>query len=251
MEKFTFIGCSITEGIGLPLKTADNNNYANIVGKHFNVKVDNLSKGGNSNFNIFMSGLNQLLFDKPDVLILQWSGLQRHWLYPNLDVSFAIVNDEIVRDINYLDTVFSKKNLQKFVQQFLLLNHDYQNILILLNYCKIIESIASTKIKVIFVNGLIPWTKEIQFLQTLNNPAKNFSEYTKNLLSMDKLPDEDIKFFFEKIYDSMSQINKHNWINMFNSIPTLAEDVGTDNSHPGPKTHTKIAQMIIKHLTND
>ena len=46
----------------------------------------------------------------------------------------------------------------------------------------------------------------------------------------------------------MAQINKHNWINMFQSIVTIAEDVGTDNSHPGPKTHAKIAQMIINHI---
>lgn len=248
MKKFTFIGCSITEGIGLLHKAADENNYANIVGKHFDVKVDNLSQSGNSNFNIFISGLNQLLFTKPDVLVLQWSGLQRHWLYPNLDITFPIVNDSLVNDINYLDTVFSKKDLQKFVEQFLLLNHDYHNILTLLNYCKIIESIAHTETKVIFINGLLPWTKEIQFLQIVNDPAKNFSEYTKDLLSIDKLPDEDIKFFFEKIYNSMAQINKHNWINMFQSIVTIAEDVGTDNSHPGPKTHAKIAQMIINHI---
>lgn len=248
MKKFIFIGCSITKGIGLPQKLMDENNYANIVGRHFNIEVDNLSEAGNSNFNIFITGLNQLLFNKPDLLVMQWSGLQRHWLYPDLDLTFPIVNDSAVNEINYLDTVFSKKDLQKFIEQFLLLNHDYHNILTLLNYCKIIESIAHTKTKVIFINGLLPWTKEIQYSQAVDNPTKNFSAYTKNLLSIDKLPDKDIKFFFEKIHNGLLQIDKNNWINMFQSIVTIAEDVGTDNLHPGPKTHAKIAQMIIKQL---
>ena len=250
MKKFTFIGCSITKGVGLPNEELDENNYANIVGNYFKSEINNLSIGGNSNYNIFISSLNELLYNKPDTLLIQWSGLHRHWLYPDLDVTFPIVNDDvgIVKEINYLDTVFSKKYLQKFVEQFLLLNHDYHNILTLLNYCKILETVAHTQTKLIFINGLLPWTKEIQFLQTVDNPARNFSAYTKNLLSIDKLPDEDIKFFFNKIYNGVSQIDKNNWINMFQSIVTLMEDLGTDNAHPGPKTHAKIAQMIINHI---
>jgi len=248
MKKFTFIGCSITKGVGLPDEDLDEKNYANIVSKYFNAEITNLSIGGNSNYNIFMSGLGELLYNRPNTLLIQWSGLQRHWVYPNLDLTFPIVNDNAIKDLNYLDIVFSKKDLQKFVKQFLLLNHDYHNILALLNYCKILETVAHTQTKIIFINGLLPWTKEIQFLQTIDNPAKNFSAYTKNLLSIDKLPDQDIEFFFNKIHNSLSQIDKNNWINMFQSILTLAEDVGTDNLHPGPNTHAKIAQMIINHI---
>jgi hypothetical protein len=81
-----------------------------------------------------------------------------------------------------------------------------------------------------------------------NIVSKYFNEYTKILLSIDKLPDQDIEFFFNKIHNGLSQIDKNNWINMFQSILTLAEDVGTDNLHPGPNTHAKIAQMIINHI---
>jgi lysophospholipase L1-like esterase len=248
-QKFTFIGCSITKGVGLPNEDLDENNYTNIVGNYFNAEIINLSKGGNSNYNIFIDGVNQLLYNKPDVLLLQWSGLQRHWLYPNLDVKFLIVNGALASDLNYLDTVFSKKVLQKFTEQFLLLNHDYHNILALLNYCKILETIAGDQTRLIFINGLLPWTKEIQYKQAVTNPAKNFSEYTKNLLSINMLPDEDIELFFNKIHNGLTQINKNKWINMFQSIPLLLEDLGTDNSHPGPETHAKIAQMIINHIT--
>jgi hypothetical protein len=169
-------------------------------------------------------------------------------MHPNLDLSFGISTIDAINELNYLDTVFSKKDLQKFVKQFLLLNHDYHNMLALLNYCKILETVSHTQTQLIFINGLLPWTKEIQFLQTSNNPAKNFSAYTKNLLSIDKLPDQDIKFFFNKIHNGLSQIDKRNWVNMFQSILELGEDTGTDNVHPGTKTHANIAQMIINHI---
>ena len=160
MKKFTFIGCSITKGVGLPDEDLDENNYAKIVGNHFDAEINNLSIGGNSNYNIFISGLNELLYSKPDVLLIQWSGLQRHWLYPNLDLTFPIVDDNAIKDLNYLDIVFSKKDLQKFVKQFLLLNHDYHNILALLNYCKILETVAHTQTKIIFINGfLLRWKR--------------------------------------------------------------------------------------------
>jgi hypothetical protein len=248
MINFTFIGCSITKGVGLSNEEYDKNNYTNIVATHFNAKVKNLSKSGNSNYNIFISGLNQLLYNTPDVLFLQWSGLHRHWLYPDLDIVLPIVNRAPVNEINYLDTVFSKNLLQNFVDQFLLLNHDYHNILKLLNYCKILETVAQDKTKLIFINGLLPWTKEIQHIEALNDPAKNFSAYTKKLLSINLLPDEDIKLFFKKIHHALTQTNKDNWANMFKSISTHCVDFGLDNSHPGPLTHANIAKMIIDKL---
>lgn len=246
--KFTFIGCSITRGEGLSDEESDKNNYANIVGNHFNATVTNLSKSGNSNYNIFIEGLNQLLYNRPDVLFLQWSGLQRHWIYPNLDIEFPMVPGGPISDINYLKTVFSEKFLKKFTEQFALLNHEYHNILALLNYCKILETIAGNQTRLVFINGLLPWTNEIQNKESLNNVYLNFSEYTKELLSVDMLPDEDITVFFNKIYDALTQIDKNKWPNMFNSLVDLLVDLGNDNSHPGPKSHGLYADMIINYL---
>lgn len=251
MKKFTFIGCSITKGEGLPDSEFDSANYPNIIGQVFNAEVTNLSRLGNTNYNIFIDGLNQLLFNRPDVLVIQWSGLQRHWLYPNLDITLTLTNRDIIREIDYLDTVFSKKELQKFCDQFLLLNHDYHNILHLLNYCKILEALAREQTQLIFVNGLIPWTQEIQYLETLDNTAKYFSEYTKKLLSHTLLPDSDIEIFFKKIFYALNEIDKNKWINIFSSMLEFSIDAGLDKKHPGPKTHNKIAQLIINKLTND
>ena len=251
MKKFTFIGCSITKGEGLPFEETDDNNYANIVGKHFSADVTNLSKSGNSNYNIFIASLNELLYNKPTVLVIQWSGLQRHWLYPDLDLELPIINEASVQELQYLNTYFSESFVKKFVQNFLLLNHDYRNLLALINYCKILETVATNQSRVVFVNGMLPWTKELQYSQAVADPAKNFSSYTKSLLSIDSLPDEDIKKFFEPLQNGISQLNKKNWINMFNAINCLSVDYGNDGAHPGPKSHQKIAKILIDHLTTN
>jgi hypothetical protein len=248
MKKFTFVGCSITRGEGLLNEKLSDDNYANIVGAYFDATVNNLSKSGNSNFNIFITALNELLYNSPDVLFLQWSGLQRHFMYPHLDSEFPIVNCDSVTEISILNSKFSKRTLQQFTKQFLLLNHDYHNILQLLNYCKILETIAGNKIKIININGLLPWTKEILYSVSSIDPAKYFSPYTKDLLSIDLLPDEDIRLFFNKIHTSIKQIDKSNWVNMFENFISLSVDLGSDNAHPGPESHKKVAKMIIDKL---
>lgn len=251
MKNFTFIGCSITKGEGLPDEENDENNYANIVGTYFNAKVKNLSKSGNSNYNIFINALNELLYEKSNILFLQWSGLQRHWIYPDLDLVFPITNLAPKKDLSYLNTKFTKQFLKNFTDQFLLLNHDYHNILQLLNYCKILETIAGDQIKLVYINGLLPWTKEILYRESATDPVKYFSDYTKDLLSIDLLPDEDIDLFFNKIHEGIKQTNKNNWVNMFNNISSLAVDFGLDNLHPGPESHKKVAKLIINKLIHD
>jgi hypothetical protein len=251
MKTFTFIGCSLTQGIGLSKEENDENNYANIVGTHFNAKIKNLSKLGNSNYNIFLTALNEILYDKPDAIFLQWSGLQRHWLYPNLDLVFPIINKPPKKDLCYLNTKFTKEFLKKFTDQFLILNHDYHNILQLLNYCRILETITNDQVEIVFINGILPWTKEILYSHSVKDPAKYFSSYTKDLLSTDLLPDQDIELFFNKLYEGIQQLNQNKWVNMFESIVSLAEDFGTDNLHPGIKSHKKIANIIIDKLTHD
>lgn len=248
MKQFTFIGCSFTTGVGLPEEKLDKNNYPNIIGEHFSSTVTNLSLPGNSNYNIFMSGINEMLFNEPDILFLQWSELQRCWFYPNLDIKVQVPTALNMDAISYLDTKYSKKFLRRFSEQVLLMNHDYHNILTLLNYCKILESIAGNKTKLVFINGLLPWTEEILNKNAILNSYKNLSNYTKNLLSTELLPNTDIARFFGKIYNGLEQINLNNWPNMFNSFGNLAIDLGTDSLHPGPKSHKIYATMIIDYL---
>jgi hypothetical protein len=247
MQKFTFTGCSFTVGVGLVEEKKDTNNYVNLVADHFNAAAINLSVVGNSNYNIFIAATNALLFDTPDVLIVQWSSLNRHWLYPRPDMQLPIVGQSSKLLIG-IDQYFTQDKLQKFSDQFRLLNHDFHNILAVINYSKILQTLTQNRCRLVMINGLLPWTKELQYKQCAINPAKYFSEYTKSLLSMDSLPDGDIVKYFSQLSDDINELDKTLWINMFDSLAAQAVDVGLDHAHPGPNSHKKYASMIINYL---
>lgn len=247
MQKFTITGCSMTVGVGLLEEKHDPNNYANLVTKNFDAQLNNLAVGGNSNYNIFITAINELLFNTPDVLIVQWSALNRHWMYPGPTMRLPIVGQTVKPPIG-IDQYFTASKLQKFSDQFRLLNHDYHNILSMVNYCKILQTLAQHRCQLVIVNGLLPWTKELQYKQSATDPAKYFSDYTKSLLTIDLLPDEDIVKYFMQLLTGIEELDKKLWVNMFNSFGNIMIDWGLDHAHPGPESHKKYASMIITHL---
>lgn len=245
MKRFCFAGCSLTYGEAL---NDTKENYASLVAASQAAVVKNISVPGNSNSKIFIESMNELLFDTPDVMFVQWSELSRHWLYPALDLEFPLTAG-IHNDLKYLDFFLPQQRAKEFIDMFRYLNHDYHNILLLINYCKILENLAQDKCQLIFINGLIPWTPELRHLESTRDPQRYFSKYTKNLLSINQLPDDDIKKFFEAISTEIVKLDKSKWINMFSTIMDSAVDLATDNIHPGPVTHQNLANNIIKHLT--
>lgn len=247
--KFTFVGCSFTSGTGLDLEKDDDKNYVRIISNHYGADVKNVSKPGNSNYDIFMSALQELVTEPPDTLFVQWTGLNRVWLYPSptteLFLSHIITEDFIYRDVTY-----SKFDLQKFSNQYHLLNHDYHNLLVLIDYCNIIKRVA-TNTKVVFINGLIPWTEEICNIDTINDYSKNLSAYTKTLLEFDSTDDAELNQIFTKLYTHIINTDRLCWVNMFNSMLELQVDRGNDNMHPGEESHKVYADMIINYLENN
>jgi hypothetical protein len=249
MTSFTFTGCSFTVGIGLELEKNDLDNYANIVSTHFNAQVNNLAGGGNSNYNIFMSALNELLYAKQEKLFVQWTSLNRLWLYPGPDTTISL-SHTIIDDYSYRDLFFSKKDLQKVSDIYHLLNHDYCNLIELINYSKILESLAKGKTQLVFVNGIVPWTKEICDLSTVTNYATKLSEYSKEILEFESRDDQELEKFFNELNYKINSLQHDQWVNMFESLYELQIDFGNDNQHPGPNSHKLYATKIINYLNN-
>ena len=245
--QFTFVGCSFTVGEGLELEKSDTSNYVNLVGKHYSASITNLAVGGNSNYNIFITALNEILFNPPDKIFVQWSALNRLWLYPGLDTELSlshIIKDDYV----YRNMFYSKKELQKFTDTYHILNHDYHNILTLINYCNILTKISKNKTQLIFINGLLPWTREILSLDTMPDFSKNLSNYTKEILEFDSRDDIELIDFFTKLNKNILELPQSKWVNMFDSMIKILIDFGTDGEHPGPKSHTLYADMIINYI---
>jgi hypothetical protein len=247
-QNFTFIGCSFTVGEGLALEKNDYSLYANIVAKNYSANVTNLSVKGNSNYNIFITALKELLFNTPDKLFVQWSALNRLWLHPGPDTELFLAHT-VSSDYVYRDTTYSKKQLQEFANTYHILNHDYKNLLDLIDYCNILTKI--TNCQIIFINGLVPWTQEILNKTTAKNFAKNLSEYSKEVLEFDARDDEEITKFFVSLNNAVLSLDQSRWVNMFDSMVKTQVDSGNDKAHPGSKSHQLYAEMIIKYLNEN
>ena len=245
--RFTFVGCSFTVGEGLALEKSDVNNYANIVANHYSADVCNLSVKGNSNYNIFITVLNELIFNKPDIIFVQWSALNRLFVYPGPDTKLTL-SHTINNDYEYRNIFYSKKELQKFTDTYHILNHDYNNLLVLINYCKILTKISKDKTQLVFINGLLPWTNEIVDKNVTTNFNEKLSNYTKEILEFDSRSDNELLDFFTRLNIAVTELDQTRWVNMFNSMANNKLDLGIDNAHPGPKSHRQYADMIINYI---
>jgi hypothetical protein len=247
--KFSFVGCSYTAGFGLGPTDLD---YATIVSQHYNAKMTNLSVSANSNYKIFISSLNELLFNKPDILFVQWTGSYRLWVapYPNIEL-FVSFNDFEGIDVGHLR--YSKNEIKKLAETTHMLNHDYNHLLTLINYCNLLER-ASISTKIIFINGLIPWSEDV-FNPSVLTDMYNVSDLVKNLFEFENSSDKDIKLRFDILKTAVDGLNKSLWVNMFNSLSGMMTDSSTWSAdhlgpayHPGPQSHREYARMIINYL---
>lgn len=242
----TVIGCSFSVGVGLVAEKDDPENYVNLIKEDLKLKIKNLSKAGNSNYNIFITALNELKDNNPDYLLIQWSAFNRLWVYPGPDAELQL-SAYINSDFKYRDIFFSKKELQKIATYFFTLNHDYKSIISLVEFCDLINFMAK-KTRVIFVNGLLPLTADLFDKKAITNPALNFSNYTKEILEFDSRSDEELSKLFLELSNATSSLNMAQWPNITESLMNMRIDFGSDGSHPGYKSHKLYATMITNYL---
>jgi hypothetical protein len=184
-----------------------------------------------------------------DIHFVQWSALNRIWFSPGPNVYFSTV-EERTSDFRYRDLYISKSEKANLKNLLLLLNHDYQNIIDLISYCKILNILAQqTNTKIFYINGLVPWTDDLTRLLT-NDLSTSLSNYTKNvLLEFDTRDDNEIVKYFNDLQTKFNKLDQSNWINLFNSFLNNTVDNGPEGHHPGIKSHQWMANQIITYLT--
>ena len=121
-NSIVFLGCSHTHGTGL-----DNSeeNYVNLVSKHFGLNPINLAQPGKSNFRSFEQ-FNQLAFNKNQTVILQLTDVTR-LKYFDQDQPTALISEKQLQNItnrSYFD-VYNDKQLVYMLQTHLnyIINH--------------------------------------------------------------------------------------------------------------------------------
>jgi hypothetical protein len=245
-----FNGCSFTVGEGFPLELRKKYIYESLVSEQFNFNSTNIAKGGSSNYTIFMRSADAIISKKYDIIFTQWTALNRVWFSPGPDAQYFL-NNEKYSDFTYRDLYINPTEKTKFKNTLLMLNHDYQNIIELVDYCKILKQLTtSNQIKLVFINGLVPWQNDLVYDINANNLSSSLSEYTKSILDFDNRDDDEIVKYFTKLQQKFAELDQTNWVNLFNSFHTNTIDVGPEGHHPGVDSHRWLTNQILTYLTN-
>ena len=245
--KLCFNGCSLTVGEGFPEHQRPTFIYNHLVSQALDAEHDNIAKGGSSNYIIFMRSAEAILTGAYDIVVTQWSALNRLWLYPGPDCSFFI-NDVKNKEFNYKELHLSARDKKKICDTIKLLNHDYANIIDLINYCKILNKLAETNTtKNVFVNGLVPWCDDLT--RPLGpNLETSLSEYTKSILDHESRDDVETIKFFTQLQEKFTELDQIKWVNLFDSFDSISIDVGPEGHHPGINSHQLMADKIINYM---
>ena len=228
--KFHFNGCSITQGAGFTDGGNDTRIYPNLVSDdHIND-----ANGGSSNLKIFLHSSKAILDNLADVYIVQWSALHRHWVYPAPDQGIMFAETKL-GDSKTREGDPNPLFLSKMIAQYQLLNHDYGNIMQLIDFCRILQDQAkSHNVQLLFINGLVTWSDQVDYIKELVRDA-----------------DSDHDRFVEQMQNNMELVDWDKWIDPFNNMYERRLDEAEDNLHPGPQTHKQIAKLIKDKLKYD
>jgi hypothetical protein len=246
-QSICFNGCSFTVGSGFESKDRDNYVYDRLVANELRLTRTNIAKAGSGNYLIFMRSANAIMSKKYNIVVTQWSALNRLWLFPGPDSEFFVNIEDGYR---YRDIYISKKNHKKLKEQLLILNHDYQNIIDVIQYCSILENLAKQyNVECIFVNGLLPWTEDL-FSFTKNSNLADLSNYAKQILEFDHRNDHEIINLLINLQKHFENLNISSWVNIFNSLKDNSIDVGLLGHHPGIKSNKIFANMLKEFIIN-
>lgn len=228
MTKIYFTGCSITAGQGFDFERNDLRIYPNIVCAEYRAECINQAEGGSDNRKIFLKAAKAIMDHQADNYVIQWSALHRHWLYPAPNRAV------------YLGSHYEESPLKSFIAQYQLLNHDYNNIMTVIDYTRILENLAQSNFaKVVFVNGMIPWTEDLLTQQ-------DYGKYAQEL--MRSLSPAEVDDFRNRLTNNLELINWQLWANPWTNIIDMITDRAPLDDHPGPETHNQVALKVITVL---
>lgn len=246
-----FNGCSLTVGEGFPEEMRKDYIYSWVLAKKFNFNLTNIAVPGSSNYNIFIRTAQAILSGNYNIIFTQWTVPNRLWLSPGPE-SYFFTNDEKNKDFKYRDLYISPKERTVFKNTLLLLNHDYQNILDLIDYCKILKVLAEYRsVNLIYINGTIPWERDLLTPITGKNLSVELSNYSKEILDFETRDDYEIIQYFVKLQNKFADLDLAMWVNIFESFLKNSIDTGPEGHHPGIKSHHWMAEQISTYLTTN
>jgi len=230
--KLLVSGCSFSSGYGFPLELQDPNIWPNRVAKALDADLNNLSVPGYDNTGIFLNVLNDLTVNDYDLILIQFTSLNRIVVSPNMH---GTTSPGVLNTLNNFKT---KTEFDTFNKQWIRLNKDFEHWKRLISIITIFQKMIDQGYNIKFINGLLHWNKDF-----FDNDRSIFA---LDLLDYHNLPDSDIKKGLDILNRDKQKINPEHWINLHESFYDMQIDnaSSTDN-HPGVRSHEIYTDKIL------
>ena len=233
-----FCGCSLTEGQFLIDK--ESTRFSFLVGNLLNLDTKNYAVGGDGNSDIFLQSLQSI--QDNDITITEWTSPGRQKFYHYVDRWSYSKNTSCS-----IDTI-NAEDYKLFTILYQILDSYYNQYHYISKYTTILDSIAEKLNKRIFYMNGIMHIDQIFLDKHTDFDLVKLDKLTKEILNFDNLPDDDIVKNLTAIRTYLKTVTNKTWINITTSMVDMTVDRATDNSHPGPVSHKKYAELITNFL---
>ena len=219
-------------------------------------KLDNISRGGNSNLRIFQMATTALLSKNYKVAFIQWTSFMRHeWSigFETWNTTFrSTLGSKTGRSINLHNNVsYDNKLIQNKFDKFFILEHQHYRIVQIIEYMNILCKIARlTGTELYFINGLCWWDQDY-FIKINYTLPSDTTEFTQELLDLPNHSDDEFAELYNKMHNEYifaGGIHEDKWLNLYNSMYDNRIDRGTDGNHPGTSSNAQYTLNFIQAL---
>jgi hypothetical protein len=231
--------------------------YTNIVSEHLNCTTTNVAIGGCSNREIFTRTVEACVTNETDACIVQWSALDRLWLYEDTTVDdYTQITPAVRGRLSFPESANSinKHFVSHYQNNYMFLKHWLIDQITLQSFLK------QNRIPYVFVRAFKSFVAELEHLskQDLKDgiPGLDIPDTIKTMLDFDNNPDS---YLFDKLtvlLSLYSKIDKSKCVG-YNSIDSMygldynyknINDVADDGVHPGKITNRNVASQILENL---
>lgn len=227
-------GCSFSAGRGFPGGINDPEIWPNVLGQMLNAEVTNVSEVGYDNTGIFINGLKELSAKDYDLILFQITAFDRVVLSP------TVHGHRLVSWRNIVPSV-SDKAYEDFHKVFLEVNGGYEHWRRLVNMLVTLQNLVKQGYNIKILNGLLLWDQDFF--------SSSMSKFTKNILNVESLPDDDIEKFSKIVNQDKQQIDLSLWINPFDCLALRKiDDAPIPTGHPGPRSARQTAELICQFV---
>jgi hypothetical protein len=259
MSTTLFAGCSMTAGTGFSLEKDEPGLWVNLLHKNNNVlsttKLLNVAMAGRSNAGIFQDAVYNILHnDNINYAFVAWTNVIRYEVLVGLEcyTTRAVLMPNIIQKGYNLNTVnYPASYIQNINDRLTLLVHPHYEIVNLLNYINILTMLCKLKnCQLFFINATCDWDNDY-FTKKYNVMPEDYTNYTKELLSIATRSDEEIHTLYEKMhneYRATGGIQENNWLNLYQSFYSTIIDNNDDNIHPGLQSNHKYYTQLSTAL---